>query len=79
MKYRFAPSILGTLLLCPQLMAQTPALIKDIHDGPAFSSSSNPSQITVVMDRVFFVASAPTTGAELFMVDGPKGSPTPGC
>lgn len=69
---------LAVLTVALSLVARAggaPYLVKDISPGtceapPSYPCSGNPTELTLVGDAIFFRASDPATGAELWRTDG---------
>ena len=59
-----------TLAAALPCAAQTASLVRDINPGAFGDSGSAPQQITAAAGRVFFLASEPSSGRELWVSDG---------
>ena len=57
-------------LFAPGTRSQAPTLLRDLNTTPIPNPGSAPGRSTQMADRMFFVASAPATGGELYLTDG---------
>lgn len=64
------------LALAGAAFGQTARLTRDIAAGPGTNEGSDPDQLTLLGSRVFFRASEPTTGEEVWTSDGTPGGTT---
>ena len=65
--------LLLSVILLNTVTAQTPVLYKDINSLVNLGSISGNPEYTKVGNKVFFIATAPATGIELYVSDGTTG------
>ena len=65
-----AAAVLLAVATAAPVVSQTPALVRDIRTTLPPGPSSNPSTFTAFAGRMFFTATTPGTGYELFVTDG---------
>ena len=63
-------ALLGFLTTLPPLQAQTASLVADLATERNFDGIALSRRIIPVQDKIFFIASEPTTGRELWVSDG---------